>query len=398
MQLRIIFPLFVLVASAHAQLQQQRQPLFGNENVASGAAKFRVQFLDVSRMENSRRPSGKDHGQRQTASVDDSEGETGSSPNVHSTSLDRSWHLLPVDNEPQEQYPVPLLSTRRDFATKDRSIGDLSQPSRFDQSSDTRFHSMQVANEKTPNPLRKSATQRNRAIHQRPGKQVSNSEQSSNASNDDDGRTTLNAAASESFQNQDDIVFVESDNKAKSSDDAELSSGTSSLLRDSLLNRNPGLPPGLSASSDSNTQTSNLDLITQPAYHSALSSPVEASSSVGKRDGDSTHESDGGELDSGEDCIIPDVLVGDKDLPWTCRPRFDWRILGEHFYPSRLYEAVCEGLKCYCGHFNCTPISYTLHVLQACLHGCQDQRVPFALRSRWQWTDLDVNVGCQCVR
>ncbi|KAL8602252.1 hypothetical protein ACOMHN_022765 [Nucella lapillus] len=97
-------------------------------------------------------------------------------------------------------------------------------------------------------------------------------------------------------------------------------------------------------------------------------------------------------------CSIPDVLVGDGDLPWTCHQRWAWRFLGEHVYPSRVYEAVCEGRTCWYGHFNCTPITYTLHVLELCLQGCQDQRVPYALRSFWQWTDLNVTVGCQCVR
>ena len=97
-------------------------------------------------------------------------------------------------------------------------------------------------------------------------------------------------------------------------------------------------------------------------------------------------------------CPIPDVVVGDESLPWACRQRWTWRFLGEHVYPSRLYEAVCEGRTCWYGHYNCTPITHTLQVLQFCLRGCNDQRVPYLLRSHWQWTDVNVTVGCQCVR
>jgi hypothetical protein len=100
---------------------------------------------------------------------------------------------------------------------------------------------------------------------------------------------------------------------------------------------------------------------------------------------------------SGQRCMFPDVLMGEDDLPWTCQQRFVWRYLGEHVYPSRVYEAQCESRTCWYGHFNCSAITYTLHVLQACRR-CQDQRVPYVLRSRWQWTDLNITVGCQCIR
>lgn len=93
----------------------------------------------------------------------------------------------------------------------------------------------------------------------------------------------------------------------------------------------------------------------------------------------------------------PDTFIG-NDLPWTCRQGWAWRHLGENVYPSRVYEAVCEGSTCMYGHFNCTPISYTLQVLQACPNGCQDMRVPQRLRNRWEWSDLSVTVGCMCSR
>ncbi|XP_076443998.1 protein trunk-like [Babylonia areolata] len=93
-----------------------------------------------------------------------------------------------------------------------------------------------------------------------------------------------------------------------------------------------------------------------------------------------------------------DVLVGDEELPWSCRQHFVWRHLGEDVYPSRVYEAACEGPSCWYGHFNCTPVHYTLHVLQVCPRGCNDHRVPHALRPLWHWTEMNVTVGCQCVR
>ncbi|XP_070178144.1 protein trunk-like [Littorina saxatilis] len=96
-------------------------------------------------------------------------------------------------------------------------------------------------------------------------------------------------------------------------------------------------------------------------------------------------------------CNMPDLVMG-NNLPWTCQQRFSWRYLGEHIYPSRLSEVACEGSQCWHGHYNCTPILYTLSVLEFCLNGCFDQRVPSPLRSRWRWLDLNVTVGCQCVR
>ncbi|KAK7499724.1 hypothetical protein BaRGS_00009065 [Batillaria attramentaria] len=94
----------------------------------------------------------------------------------------------------------------------------------------------------------------------------------------------------------------------------------------------------------------------------------------------------------------PEVLGRDDELWWACRQRQTWRHLGENFYPSQLWETVCEEGRCFHDHYNCTPIAYTLLVLRSCNHGCQDQRVPFPLRSRWQWQSINVTVGCQCVR
>ena len=183
----------------------------------------------------------------------------------------------------------------------------------------------------------------------------------------------------------------------------------SSLLRDTFMGQNPNVlrnhfsdkvNPRLSLSSHVSLPANNPpeDGDSPPSSSYSMTSKREAET-VWERDGE--RETDSSPISVEQRswrCSIPDVLVGDEELPWTCRQRFAWRHLGEHVYPSRLYEAVCEGRTCWYGHFNCTPITYTLHVLQVCLHGCQDQRVPFPLRSRWQWTDLNVTVGCQCVR
>lgn len=102
-------------------------------------------------------------------------------------------------------------------------------------------------------------------------------------------------------------------------------------------------------------------------------------------------------------CHNPDVFR--DDLPWTCRQTWRWRHLGEQRYPSRIYEAVCEESSCYYGHYRCTPVTYTLKILQVCPNACEDdERVPYPLRTmprmrtRWQYTDVNVTVGCMCTR
>ncbi|KAL8577870.1 hypothetical protein ACOMHN_018675 [Nucella lapillus] len=189
----------------------------------------------------------------------------------------------------------------------------------------------------------------------------------------------------------------------------------SSLLRDAFLGQNPGMPSRYVESDFSGTQAalSWAHARFLPGRRSQDPSPLRLTDNephnsdsgmndrMRKRQNPSQEENDEAPISVEQRswrCPLPDVLVGEEDLPWTCRQHFAWRHLGEHVYPSRLYEAVCEGRTCWYGHFNCTPITYTLHVLQVCLRGCQDQRVPSPLRSRWQWRDLNVTVGCQCVR
>ena len=435
MQLRNIFTIFVLIACAHAQ-RQQRQSFLDNDGVLSGSAVFRRQFLDLIRTKGARRTSESDE-QWPTARVYNSESEAGSPVGVLSPSLDQRWRPSHVDGKSNEPHPLPLPFAPRNFVTKDEIGGDIPEPLRLEQFPETRFEATQEgADDTPPETVRDPATRYNSTITQHPGNQLYNSDETSRAvPRNEDGAAAQKTAASESAQDQeeeekekeeeeveedkeeeeDDIVLDESDSKAiQPSDDVyQMPSDASSLLRDSFLGMNPGMMPGLFAPTEPPASFETSTLV-PPSQFERLNTPTAPrqafSISASKRDeGSSPVDSYGSEQGTGDDssisleqrswrCTIPDVLVGDEELPWTCRQRFAWRYLGEHVYPSRLYEAVCEGRTCWYGHFNCTPITYTLHVLQVCLHGCHDQRVPFPLRSRWQWTDLNVTVGCQCVR
>lgn len=99
-------------------------------------------------------------------------------------------------------------------------------------------------------------------------------------------------------------------------------------------------------------------------------------------------------------CRIDAPLTIDENqpLPWECFQRRRWRTLHGNVYPDRLYETVCEG-SCMNGHYNCTPVKYTTHVVQFCSNGqCSDERTPPVYRNVWRFLDLEVTVGCACTR
>ncbi|KAK6171956.1 hypothetical protein SNE40_018374 [Patella caerulea] len=86
-------------------------------------------------------------------------------------------------------------------------------------------------------------------------------------------------------------------------------------------------------------------------------------------------------------------------LPWSCRRDSHWKLLGENHYPSRLFEVQCLSDTCWYGHYNCTSVYGSVQVLKLCLATrCSDHRVPVSLRRNWQFVDVDVSVGCQCMR
>lgn len=99
-------------------------------------------------------------------------------------------------------------------------------------------------------------------------------------------------------------------------------------------------------------------------------------------------------------CRMDAAITIDENqpLPWECYQRGRWRTLHGNVYPDRLYETVCEG-SCMNGHYNCTPVKYTTHVVQFCSNGqCSDERTPSVYRNVWRFLDLEVTVGCACTR
>ncbi|KAH9518510.1 ADAMTS-like protein 1 [Bulinus truncatus] len=88
-----------------------------------------------------------------------------------------------------------------------------------------------------------------------------------------------------------------------------------------------------------------------------------------------------------------------EPLPWTCRQRKEWQSLPDNVYPNRVYVTVCESSTCMSGHFNCTPVTYNLELLKMCLGSqCNDDRVPYSLRSSWKFYEYPVTIGCSCTR
>ncbi|BFZ01401.1 hypothetical protein BsWGS_04440 [Bradybaena similaris] len=99
-------------------------------------------------------------------------------------------------------------------------------------------------------------------------------------------------------------------------------------------------------------------------------------------------------------CRMDTAITIDENqpLPWECYQRGRWRTLHGNVYPDRVYETVCEG-SCMNGHYNCTPVKYTTHVVQFCSSGqCSDERTPSIYRNVWKFLDLEVTVGCACTR
>ncbi|XP_062540094.1 protein trunk-like [Armigeres subalbatus] len=91
--------------------------------------------------------------------------------------------------------------------------------------------------------------------------------------------------------------------------------------------------------------------------------------------------------------------------PWECDARIRWIDLGAEYYPRFLRTVECAKTRCWYGHYQCTPRSFTVKLLRKrtgqCvpvdpLHNIGIEGLPGELSELWIWEERAVNFCCDC--
>ncbi|XP_034669594.1 protein trunk [Drosophila subobscura] len=96
-----------------------------------------------------------------------------------------------------------------------------------------------------------------------------------------------------------------------------------------------------------------------------------------------------------------------KHRPWECSSQINWIDLGLNYFPRYIRSIECISRKCWYGHFNCKPKSFTVKVLRRKSGSCiqiNDKLVLITAETfkndytqLWIWEEIAVNFCCECV-
>ncbi|XP_055523375.1 protein trunk [Wyeomyia smithii] len=127
----------------------------------------------------------------------------------------------------------------------------------------------------------------------------------------------------------------------------------------------------------------------------------------GKRDAfisllnDMSHESRSGRSYRGRGQIKNQF----SSRPWECEGKIRWLDLGVEYFPRYLRTVECAKSRCWYGHYQCVPRSFTVKILRRrtgeCVSSGQLKNIgveglPGELRELWVWEERAVNFCCDC--
>lgn len=102
--------------------------------------------------------------------------------------------------------------------------------------------------------------------------------------------------------------------------------------------------------------------------------------------------------------VNPDVF---KTRPWECSSKLTWIDLGLQYFPRYIRTVKCISQKCWYGHFNCKPKSFTIKILKKKSGSCiriSDKLLMLTLEEfsseyteLWVWEEIAINFCCDCV-
>ncbi|KXJ82931.1 hypothetical protein RP20_CCG010584 [Aedes albopictus] len=96
---------------------------------------------------------------------------------------------------------------------------------------------------------------------------------------------------------------------------------------------------------------------------------------------------------------------GGASRPWQCDAKIRWIDLGDEYYPRFLRTVECAKTRCWYGHYQCTPRSFTVKLLRKrsgqCVPADQLNKIgveglPGELSELWVWEERAVNFCCDC--
>ncbi|XP_058452462.1 protein trunk [Malaya genurostris] len=91
--------------------------------------------------------------------------------------------------------------------------------------------------------------------------------------------------------------------------------------------------------------------------------------------------------------------------PWECEGKIRWLDLGAEYFPRYLRTVECAKTRCWYGHYQCVPRSFTVKILRRrtgeCVPSGQLRNIgveglPGELRELWVWEERAVNFCCDC--
>ncbi|KAL4230283.1 hypothetical protein ACF0H5_010668 [Mactra antiquata] len=82
--------------------------------------------------------------------------------------------------------------------------------------------------------------------------------------------------------------------------------------------------------------------------------------------------------------------------PWICSTIDSWRDLGDAYYPRFVKEVSCSQTTCMYDSYSCKQRHYPLQVLSERVNGGADSLLPRQLRHDWQFSEIQISVGCYC--
>lgn len=96
-----------------------------------------------------------------------------------------------------------------------------------------------------------------------------------------------------------------------------------------------------------------------------------------------------------------------KSRPWECLSKINWIDLGVHYFPRYVRTIECTSKKCWYGHFNCKPKSFTIKVLRKKIGSCIRVSEKLVMMTAdallteytelWIWEEIAINFCCECV-
>ncbi|XP_068158495.1 protein trunk [Drosophila tropicalis] len=96
-----------------------------------------------------------------------------------------------------------------------------------------------------------------------------------------------------------------------------------------------------------------------------------------------------------------------KPRPWECLTKVNWIDLGLNYFPRYIRSIECVARKCWYGHFNCKPKSFTIKVLRRKAGSCiqisdklifiTSEKFETDQTQLWIWEEIAVNFCCECV-